>query len=185
VKNRALQFLGIVVLLLQGCSGGAVRPEGDVAENQKPPVRREHPASIQESDLIALFTDPKVPTGDVLERCDFEYHVEKSLSKGKQKLFFALPKYVQADPLRYHWCFYYRTQQLVTRVVDANTALVYVEFLADLARIFKADFDDSRYLTHVIQVYRELSRREFFTPLRLSSETIQELGAAGEASPEP
>lgn len=170
--------LGLSLGFLSACSSAKTAPEESGEKKQKEEfktLRMLHPVSLKASDLKSLFSLPECPAPDAIEKCDFDYYVEKRLARSKSALFMVLPQYVYGDPAKYHWCFYWKVRQLAEETVSGQEALASVEFLADIARIFQSDFDDSQYLKNAIQAYQDLSRKEFFTLLRVSAETGKQL----------
>lgn len=134
------------------------------------------------SDLKALFLDRKAPALSSLEQCDFDYLAEKRLARTKEELFMAFPAHVQSRPEFYHWCFYSKLLKLRELTPEdgklsekQKMVLDNYVFLAHLARVFQADFDDVRYLRFAVLNYQRLSEALFLQPVNPDNSTQIEL----------
>ena len=108
-----------------------------------------------------------------LERCDFDYQVERRLSSGKDALFTTFPEHVKAEPNHFHWCFYHKLYQVIEaaqypdRQDEARKRLVdEYPFITHVARVFQADFGEERYLRAAVYQYRKLSRALYYVDVK-------------------
>ena len=186
LRPRSPAFRACVIpALALGIAGCALFRKKPAPEPPPAPTSRltaPYPEGYEYEDLRSFFHRRDVPAAKELERCDFDYQVERRLSPGKEGLFTTFPEHVKAEPNAFHWCFYHKLFRILdaartpAREAEARRRIVEdYPFITHVARIFQADFGEVRYLRAAVYQYKKLSRSLYFVGVAPSGRTAQEL----------
>lgn len=183
VRSAALLGLG-VSLFLQGCSTQVLEPLPALPETPAY-TQVPHPSGFDIADARMIFSSPLAPKPEEREKlktCDAGFHKVLEQTRSRDELSAAARELVTSDPVFYHWCFYTKLLEVNDYVTDTASwsdrqkkVLSTYLFLVPLARSFKIEFHDSRYLRWATKQYRDLSEWVFFRKLELGSDATMEL----------
>lgn len=166
-------LFGALALNSTGCALFRRKPAPEAPPAPATRLTAPYPEGYEYEDLRSFFLRRDVPSAQELERCDFDYQVERRLSPGKEGLFTTFPEHVKAEPNPFHWCFYYKLYRILdaaqaapndpAREAEARRRIVDdYPFIAHVARIFEVDFGEGRYLRAAVYQYKKLSRSLYF-----------------------
>jgi hypothetical protein len=163
----------LIALLLGFLSFGCSTPGAPDAKPREIQVKEaqpayqkkvQHPHRLTTEAIRALFNDAAAPDKKTLEKCDFDYQVERMLARNPEDTITTLTEHVRDDPEHYHWCFYAKVLSLEIELAQRefldekqNTVLKRYMILVHIARAFKSAFDDSKYLEFAVANYKRLN----------------------------
>ena len=145
-------------------------------------VKLQHPDGLKVEDLHKLFANIGAPNFGSLEKCDFDYQVERTLAHSSEELITAFRVHVQNDAEKYHWCFYAKLLELDESLKKEGfledkqkRILSAFSFITHLAKVFQIEREDTHYLRAAVFTYRELNRSHFFRDMKMTSGTRYDL----------
>ena len=141
-----------------------------------------HPQGGDLGDINALFQERGAPRNPNFAKvCGADFTSLKRSALSKSEIDAGIDELVMHDPVHYHWCFYARMAKLEEEIkadtyVDERQRklLQEYEFFVPVARVFKNNFNDSRYLRWAIARYRKLSEWIFSRKLDLTPQGTAE-----------
>jgi hypothetical protein len=150
-----------------------------------PYVQVPHPQGTDIGDLMAIFVDSSAPDPQKLVGCGEDLFKLRKLTQSKDEFSRGVREMVQADPVKYHWCFYSKLLWLENQLKEdlylqdrQKHVLDTYAFLTPVARAFLNEFRDSRYLHWAVTRYRKLSEYVFYRRVELSPQATADLTAS-------
>ncbi len=172
----------LVISLFSGCSTTEVVPVPVPTPEPPAYVHAPHPVGSSEAELRAIFMDRNAPTPDALKDCQAEHAKLLTATASIDERRQGIRELIKRDPLRYHWCFYSKVQELHEKLASADyidekqkAVLEAYAFLTPVARAFLSEFKDSRYLRWAVRDYKRLSERVFYRKMDASPQLTAEL----------
>lgn len=180
IFRKSKFLLSFVPILTAACAHHRT-----LAEMPAPPEYIEvvHPASLDIADIRGALRANKAPTAEELAGCLQPLLEVQSLTTGKNEVQQAAVELIHKDAPYYHYCFYSSITSITDTVRDSailwskkkSMLLQNFAVLVPLARAFKLEFQDTRYLRVSIRHYKQLSAWVFFRDLELTPEMTAEL----------
>ena len=175
----------ICLQIFAGCSAAKVEPLPAMPEPPKY-VQVPHPEGLEHGDLLAIFTESGAPAPETMAGCDSEFTRLRKATASRDELSDGARELVRRDATGYHWCFYSTLLNLEKKLketpyVDERQKLILEAylFLTPVARAFKVEYQDSRYLRWAVSRYQRLSEYVFYRRLEPTPQTNAEImGAA-------
>jgi hypothetical protein len=140
-----------------------------------------HPSGMDRSDLQSIFLTEAAPKPVTLKECDSNFKQLKSYSQSFDEIQRGALEMVRADPVKYHWCFYFKLSELEIELTQnvllkerQKLAISNYFFLAPIAKAFRHEYNDSRYLRWAIQNYQKMSEWIFYRRVDLTPEAKNE-----------
>lgn len=166
---------------LWACSTVEVEPLPPLPETPKY-LQVPHPEGYDIGDLQAIFKYSKAPASLALDACDRDFGVLMKKTQSLPEITQGVFELVKQDPEAYHYCFYDRLSKmreglgkLTSQSDRQRSVLDSYFFLVPVARAFKAQFQDSRYLRQAIYHYQIVAEWVFYRKVVPSAETTSEL----------
>lgn len=142
-----------------------------------------HPQGYDLTDIKLMFYSKMAPKPQDMKSCDAEMLQLRSLTTSIDEVAQGARELVIKDPVKYHWCFYSKLIEVheslkdtdvywsekQKRVMEAYLAIV------PIARAFKQEYGDVRYLRAANRHYRQMSQWVFYRKVELTPEGTQEL----------
>lgn len=176
-------------LLFSTCSTQQVTP---LATMPEVPVYLgvTHPSGYTLGDLEAVLYSGNIPKGEDLSKCDEPYQKLKERTQSHPEIRQGIKELVIQNPVKYHWCFYYKIRELQDALVQESNLrarqarlLDMYSFLVPIAQSFREEYQDTRYWRWAIVHYTQMSEWLFDRPLQPGKEW-EELLAQGWKTPE-
>lgn len=144
-----------------------------------------HPEGLTIADLMALFAEKGAPAPDSQSGCDVTYRKLRERTRSFDELVRGARELVKADPVMHHWCFYSTVWTLEQKIKDApyiedrqrEVIRAYV-YLTPMARAFREEYSDTRYLRWAISRYQRLSESVFYRRVEITPHAASEIGGA-------
>ena len=142
-----------------------------------------HPGGYDLADLRSIFLEPRAPQPDTWATCDADFKKLKSLTEIPDEIERGARELVLRDAAKMHWCFYSKFIGIETEMArpenyleDKQKAVIDAyAFLAPIARAFRDEYKDTRYLRWAIVHYRRLSEWVFYRRLEPTPDSITKL----------
>lgn len=142
-----------------------------------------HPGGYDLADLRSIFLEPKAPQPDTWATCDGDFKKLRSLTEIPDEIERGARELVLRDAAKMHWCFYSKFIGIEAEMArpenyleDKQKAVVEAyAFLAPIARAFREEYKDTRYLRWAIVHYRRLSEWVFYRRLEPTPDSIAKL----------
>lgn len=178
-----------IAWMFHGCSTTTVEPQPMLPEGPSY-LSVPHPQGFDLSEVELIFRDEQAPKADQLKDCDKDYKEVKRVVTAPEDVERGIRELVEADPVRYHWCFYKQISEMMQRIEARESAirdrqkavLDTFEFLAPVAKAFRISFSDTRYQRYAVVRYRELSPWVFYRNVDMTPQATSDL-LAGVAQP--
>jgi hypothetical protein len=180
------QKLGIVVSVvclmgMVGCASEQIEPLPALPEVPDY-VQVPHPTGYDLADLNSIFISPLAPKRETLANCEANFYKLRTLTTSPEEIAAGAREMITAHPKEYHWCFYNvligvnetLKNDVLWNEKQAKILDDYL-FLVPVARAFKSEFNDPRYLRWAIKQYRAASEWVFFRRMELSPQATQEM----------
>ncbi len=140
-----------------------------------------HPSGMDRADLQAIFLTESAPRPDALLQCDGNFQKLKKASNSFDEVQRGALEMVSADPVKYHWCFYYKMTELDSDLSQTvllkerqRIAIASYFFLAPIAKAFRQEFNDTRYLRWAMQNFQKMSEWLFYRRLDITPQAKNE-----------
>ncbi len=175
--------LSLVWILAQSCATGsemeALSELPEVPEYAHVP----HPGGYDLADLRSIFLEPKALQPDTWSSCDSDFKKLSALTEIPDELERGARELVLRDAAKMHWCFYSKFIGIEAEMArpesfleDKQKAVVEAySFIAPIARAFRLEYQDTRYLRWAMIHYRRLSEWVFYRRLELAPEASRDL----------
>lgn len=142
-----------------------------------------HPGGYDLSDLRSIFLDPQAPQPDAWATCDGDFKKLRGLTQIPDEIERGARELVLRDAAKMHWCFYSKFIGIEAEMArpenfleDKQKAVIDAyAFLAPIARAFRDEYKDTRYLRWAIVHYRRLSEWVFYRRLEPTPDSIAKL----------
>ena len=178
-------FISIAcVLSLSACSTTAEKVEPMPKLPEVPSYAHvSHPQGYDLTDIKMMFYSKLAPKPEDMKGCDAEMLKLRTATTSVDEISQGARELVLKDPVKYHWCFYAKILEINEAIKSPNVywgerqKMVLETYLTmvPIARAFKLEYGDIRYLRAATRQYKQMSEWVFFRKLELTPEGTQEL----------
>lgn len=142
-----------------------------------------HPQGYDLTDIRLMFYSKLAPKPEDMKGCEAEMLQLRSLTTSIDEVATGARELVIKDPVKYHWCFYAKMLEVYDSLKSNDTFWsekqkkmmeVYLT-LVPIARAFKIEYGDVRYLRAASRQYKQMSEWVFYRKLDLTPDGTQEL----------
>ncbi|MCM0605041.1 MAG: hypothetical protein KA715_03050 [Xanthomonadaceae bacterium] len=142
-----------------------------------------HPQGYDLTDIRLLFYSKLSPKPDALNGCESEMLKLRTLTTSIDEITGGARELVIKDPVKYHWCFYAKMLEVYDSLKSNETFWlekqkrlmeIYLT-LVPIARAFKVEYGDVRYLRAASRQYKQMSEWVFYRKLDTTPDGTMEL----------
>tara|TARA_Y100000590_G_scaffold424344_1_gene531103 strand:+ start:2364 stop:3095 length:732 start_codon:yes stop_codon:yes gene_type:complete len=140
-----------------------------------------HPVGFDFADLELIFHKASSPTPEKLAGCNEKFESLKVVTQKNEDIYRVTREFIKNEPVEFHWCFYHKIFTLHETLKNTPTwrgrqkeVIEAFEFLVPVARGFRKEFHDPRYLRWASRYYIQLSKTVFYKNLVLSPQAVSD-----------
>lgn len=179
----SLWSVSILTALVTGCSTTEVVEPLPKLPEVPNYAHVAHPQGYDLTDIRLMFYSKLAPKPEDMKGCGDEMVKLRTMTTSIDEIATGARELVLKDPVKYHWCFYAKMIEVYDSLKSTDTYWsekqkkvmeVYLT-LVPIARAFKVEYGDVRYLRVANRQYKQMSEWVFYRKVDLTPEGTEEL----------
>lgn len=182
-QTLSLLTVSFLTALISGCSTTEVVEPLPKLPEVPNYAHVAHPQGYDLTDIRLMFYSKLAPKPEDMKGCGDEMLKLRSLTTSIDEVASGARELVLKDPVKYHWCFYAKMLEVYDSLKSTETYWsekqkkvmeVYLT-LVPIARAFKVEYGDVRYLRVANRQYKQMSEWVFYRKVDLTPEGTEEM----------